>query len=350
MKAVSARAMNGFASGVSRELAGQASESELPADAAGQQTGRNRRGRLRGPVHAMIKAIFSKPLRLQIGERTVTFNSVADFEFSLVGRTEVPAAKLTKLMALEPDKLKREAMSIREAETRFAETLSRTVEVPGSVGEIMHDLNLQLFSQDHDWRSIIEALARQGAQYDEYKQVALVKYMQYLGSRQEVLKALYRQKGESAGRAGSATAEPASAALSKATAIFDLNQLPEAQPSKSTMARLPRGEAVDIHLSKGEQLELLLARHRFKIVRGVKEYFVVDDAGASHRLKTGVNTIGRQEGSEVPVDPAHGSVSRRHLIIEVTPDLGMRLTDLSAHGTSVPAAYLRGTDGPSGEA
>lgn len=288
----------------------------------------------------MIKAIFNKPLRLQVGEHSVSFNSLADFEFSLVGRTEVPVAKLVKLMQLEPEDLKREAKSIREAETRFAETLSRTVAVPGSIGELMRGLNLQLFSQDHEWRSIIEALAQQGAQYDEYKHLALVKYTQYLASRQEVLKALYQHRAEAVRQAGSDTAEPMSAALSKETAIFDLNQLPAAQPKSSAMRRLPRGETVSLRLAEGEQMELLLARHRFKVVRGTKEYFVIDDAGASHRLKTGVNTIGRQEGNDVPVDPAHGSVSRRHLIIEVTPDLEIRLTDLSAHGTSVPAGRL----------
>lgn len=297
-------------------------------------------GGVSGRIRAMIKAIFNKPLRLQIGEYSVSFNSLADFEFSLVGRTEVPVAKLVKLMTLDPQELKREAKSIREAETRFAETLSRTVEVPGSIGDLMRGLSLQLFSQDHHWRSIIEALAQQGAQYDEYKRVALVRYMQYLAARQEVLKALYQHRTAAVRQPGIDTADPMSAAQARETAIFDLNQLPEAQQKAAAMRRLPRGETVSLRLAEGEQMELLLARHRFKLVRGTKEYFVIDDAGASHRLKAGANTVGRQEGNEVPVDPAHGSVSRRHLIIEVTPDLGIHLTDLSAHGTSVPAGRL----------
>lgn len=344
MKAFNARSVGGFASGMARGLV---EEAPRPALHAGGRTNVSARRRARrglfGDIHAMIKAIFSKPLRLQIGERSVSFNSVADFEFSLVGRTEVPVAKLGKLMALEPEKLKQEATSIRDAETRFAEMLSRTVTVPGSISGILRELNLQLFSQDHDWRAIIEALAQQGPQYDEFKQVALVKYMQYLGSRQEVLKALYRHKGDGGRKAGSDTADPAFSEVAKATAIFDVNQIPEAPPQRSgAMTRLPRGQAVTIRLSEGEQLELLLARHRFKIARGPQECFVIDDAGTRHRLQAGANTIGRQEGCEVPVNPGHGSVSRRHLIVEVDADLTLRLTDLSAHGTSVPADYLGG--------
>ena len=41
----------------------------------------------------MLTNILSKPIEVTIGEHTHKFNSLADFEFSLTGRTSVPVEK-----------------------------------------------------------------------------------------------------------------------------------------------------------------------------------------------------------------------------------------------------------------
>ena len=41
---------------------------------------------------AVLKDFFARPLRLVLGDRQLSFATVADFEFALASRTEVPAA------------------------------------------------------------------------------------------------------------------------------------------------------------------------------------------------------------------------------------------------------------------
>ena len=57
----------------------------------------------------MLNKFFAKPLELQIGEQNYKFCSIADFEFSLAGRTAVPSKKITDMVKFSTDQLKKEA-------------------------------------------------------------------------------------------------------------------------------------------------------------------------------------------------------------------------------------------------
>ena len=56
----------------------------------------------------MLTNILSKPIEVTIGEQTHKFNSLADFEFSLAGRTSVPAEKFKNAVKLSLGELKKE--------------------------------------------------------------------------------------------------------------------------------------------------------------------------------------------------------------------------------------------------
>ena len=144
----------------------------------------------------MLLQFFKRRLRLEVGERRLTFDSIADFEFTLSSRTEVPASKIAALVKLTARDLRREATKIREAEKRFVNIFSRSLEEPGSISRHLHELGHKVFSLDHEWRLIIAALNQQTAEFSEYKKMALVKYLQYLGSRQDVLRSIYADKLE----------------------------------------------------------------------------------------------------------------------------------------------------------
>ena len=82
----------------------------------------------------------------------------------------------------------------RQVEKRFAQVLTQSIQESGLVGELMREVEIKLFSQDHGWRDLIENLNQCGPEHDAYKRLALVKYMQYLTARQEVVKTLYANR------------------------------------------------------------------------------------------------------------------------------------------------------------
>jgi len=292
----------------------------------------------------VFKKLFTNPLKLEVGERTVTFNTPGDFEFSLASRTEVPATKIARLVRLEPDALSKEARSIREVERRFVDVIAKSLEQSGNIGYLLREMDTQLFSQDHEWRPIMRALVPQSNEFDEFKKIALIKYVQYLASRQDVLKSLYANKTKD--HAAPPDPEvPADPAL-KQTLIFDVAEPAETDsrdasspPPKSSLERLPRGETIMLSPAPGDELRLVLSRHRFTLVPGERTY-LADENGGDYLLHSGRNVVGRQPGTDVVVDSAYRDVSRRHLIVDINDDGSLALTDLSSHGTFLPTALL----------
>ncbi|MDX1514384.1 MAG: FHA domain-containing protein [Gammaproteobacteria bacterium] len=288
----------------------------------------------------MFKNLFSKKLRLEFSDRTVNFATVSDFEFSLASRTEVPAGKITDLVRKSPEALTREASSIRQLERQFVDLLSKSMEEPGSISHLLRGVDLKLFSQDHEWRTIFTALTKLGKAYDDYKQLALVKYTQYLGSRQEVLKSIFENKYQLDAVAAELNAAGPDF---KETVIFESRETALRSPRDSGLKRLPRGETVTIQLDAEADLQILLSRHKFSIVSG-QQLHLVDENGTDYALQYGRNRVGREQGNDVIVDPAYRDVSRKHLIIDVESPRHVRLTDLSSHGTYVPGTLLGPTN------
>ena len=64
----------------------------------------------------MLTNILSKPIEVAIGDHAHKFNSLADFEFSLAGRTSVPVEKFKKIIKLPLGELKKEFKKIKVIE------------------------------------------------------------------------------------------------------------------------------------------------------------------------------------------------------------------------------------------
>ncbi len=275
------------------------------------------------------------------GERYV-FQSPRDFEFALSGRTCVPAPKIAALSRLGDDELLREAEAIRAVEQRFAEALSGALEDITSVGPLLRTMEPSIISHDNSWRSIISALNGADRIPETYKKIALVKYMQYLTSRQEVVKNLYanrhrQESGESRPGHGPAVYRPT--ARFRETMLFDLNENADLERHETSFSRLPKGETVDVDLEESRAIDLLLARHQCRILLRDRLLFV-DESGRDSELRVGRNVIGRDASSDVIIDSGLRDVSRKHLIVESDGVGQIRLTDISSHGTSLPPRYL----------
>ena len=285
----------------------------------------------------MLNKFFAKPIELKIGEQTLKFNSVADFDFSMTGRTSVPSKKIIEMVKFTTDQLKGEARTIKDIEKRFVAILSKSIEDTESINRAMRELDPLIFSQDHSWRQIISALNEGGEELNPFRRLALVKYMQYLSSRQEIIKYLYSEKKKMMHEPNDAEAVPPEF---KDTIILD-NTLVEDTPGddEHEIERMPKGEAVTVTLRPNEEIDILLSKHKCKLA--YKDQFqFTDQAGRTYNLKKGRNVVGRDTASNIIMEPKLRDISRLHLVIENFGDNTVQLTDLSSHGTSIPTRFI----------
>jgi len=292
---------------------------------------------------ARLRARREPMLTLEFADRFVCFRALKEFEFALRSRTEFPAARVKDLMALSPADLERTAAGIRDIERRFSSILARSVREPDLIGEFVRELPLKTISQDHGWREIMESLVRLSPAFDEYKRVALIKYLQYMRARQDIMRSMFMEKTHGdADAAVHATraVEDLTVLAPGDTAIFDLTALAGEPNGNDAFVRLPKGESIRIDLTGARELELVLAGNRMRLYTG-REWYLADDGGNTYPLDPGKNLVGRHSSCDVMVDSACRSVSRIHLIVEHTGDGAVVLTDLSSHGTEVPGALLR---------
>ena len=103
---------------------------------------------------------------------------------------------------------------------------------------------------------------------------------------------------------------------------------------------MPKGEAVTIVLKQGEEIDILLSKHKCKI--STKDGFsFTDQVGRKYELKKGRNVVGRDTVSNVMMEPTLRDISRLHLVIENFGDNTLQLTDLSSHGTYIPSRFIQ---------
>jgi hypothetical protein len=289
----------------------------------------------------MLNNLFVKPMELSVGEQTISFLSIADFEFCMSGRTSVPTSKITDLVNCSTKQLQKEAHTIKDIEKRFVAILSRSIEDPASINRSLKELDTSIFSQDHGWRTIIGALNERGDNLNPFRRIALVKYMQYLSSRQNIIKYLYSDKKKQTADKEDSNGAQKEGDQFKDTLIFE-NTLfnPNGDNAKNgEFERMPKGETINTILKSGERIIVMLSKYKCEIEANGQLFFI-DQAGRKHVLDKGQNTIGRDASGTVIIDSGLRDVSRMHLVIENLGNNSLQLTDLSAHGTYIPSVLL----------
>ena len=302
----------------------------------------------------VLNKLFAKALILKIAGQEISFSTLAEVEFALSGRTDVPAKKIAELVSLTMEELKKEAKAIKNVEQQFVEVLSKSIEEPGSITQLLRDIDTHVFSQDHHWRDIMRSLDDKNRSYDELRGIALVKYMQYLRSRQDVIKQTYNvkkrerallaeQHGDDFIAAQTGTngtgEDPAIPGL-KDTVIFDSVILAQHADKTSEYTRLPKGEAININLGPDQRTNMRLSKHNFQLANNGGTYAIIDDQDREYPLQDGKNIIGRDSVCNVVIDNAYRDVSRIHSIIEPLANNQVRFTDLSSHGTFLPHRFV----------
>lgn len=287
----------------------------------------------------MAKTSSNAPLTLSVDNLTVRFSTVDDLKFALDGKTHLPVSKYDELRALSLEALRKQAVDIRKVEGRLLQILEFSFSEPLAVDYQLREMDVRVFSEDHSWRALIEAMNERGSEFAEFKRVALVKYLQYLANRQDLIKRVYWNKSRKSQAGIDEDSDEAIQGLID-TSIFDGgSDLADQLKSDTAFERLPRGEPVDVRLLPGQEMTIRLSVHPFRLVRADGAY-LIDEQGREYALKPRRSTVGRSGDNDVVLEAAYRAISRKHLILEFPSKDRVILTDRSSHGTFVPLKHL----------
>lgn len=277
-----------------------------------------------------------KGLRFSLDGKVLYFKTLDDFSFAIECRTSVPSARFNELLGRPTADLWHEADSIKAVEKNLVSILEDALCDASPCGPAIRGLGLQIFSNDHDWRSMMEALNELSDEYDGYKRLALIKYMQYLGARQEVLRLIFAVKNKADVLDDPLFDDSDEAFGTRETVLFDTSQLQGRATAAHQLERLPQGEAVRIYALPGHAVEMRLAKHACKLIND-NGWALIDPQGDRYPLAKRQNMIGRGSDNDITLGSGFRNVSRRHLIAEPIDDHVILLTDISSHGTFAPA-------------
>lgn len=278
-----------------------------------------------------------KPLRLLLNGRQMEFKSIDDFSFAVECRIGVTGARYHALFDRDVKELWEEAQSIKAIEKSLVDILEDALCDGCPCGPAMRALGLHVFSADHGWRDLIEQLIAADDRFDAYKRLALIKYMQYLGARQEVIRVIFatKNKRKPAERQAPEGAAPDGTSVME-TMLFDASSTGDCATVNGSMQRLPRGEAVKLYALPGHAIDIRLAKHAFRLLND-NGWVLCEPDGRRHSLGDVQTMVGRGRENDIRLDAQFGYISRRHLIIEPQDDHVILVTDLSSHGTFAPA-------------
>lgn len=277
-----------------------------------------------------------------------------EFRKSLEARTRVPPERILEFLAMSDVELIQQSRVIGRIERRFSGILTRVDRDSVTIAGFLRALDIRVFTRDHKWRNIIAALNQRGLDYDDYRRLALERYLEYLRFRREILMFIHRRRAE---RAESVPERPSEGKPRHLDTLQMTSILPgdardtdafkrpasQLQPMASDkFVRLPRNETVDVTLAPRELLDLFLAAHRFTLSIVGGDLQLVDEQGVTYFLPQGQRTLGRHARNDIIVDTDYREISRFHLVIEWQGGNTVQLTDISTLGTFLAPEYVAG--------
>ncbi len=288
----------------------------------------------------MLEKLFKKPLELKIGDQTLQFSSVTDVAFCLEGRTSISSAKLAELFALSAEELETQAQKLADLNKTMFKILNSVVDEPENIDRSMRELDTQMFSQDQNWRDIIQSLNKEQGDIDTIRVTVIMKYMKYLSAVEDTIGHIRAGMKQNEGTVANADANK----LNDFEETWSLGHLREevksATQSEVEFKRLPKDTAVSVKLSPGMKMPVRLATYPGQLVATDDKVQYVDDSGTTV-LNKGENMVGRSVKSTVKIDAAQKHVSRTHLSILLSDGNALQLTDHSSEGTFISSAFLK---------
>jgi hypothetical protein len=288
----------------------------------------------------MLDNLFKKPLELKIGDQTLQFSSVTDVAFCLEGRTSISSAKLAELFALSAEELETQAEKLAGLNKTMFKILNSVVDEPENIDRSMRELDTQMFSQDQNWRDIIQSLNKEQGDIDTIRVTVIMKYMKYLSAVEDTIGYIRAGMKQNEG----AVANKDEKNLNDFEATWSLGQLRDevkaSAQSEQEFKRLPKDNAVSVMLPPGRRMDVRLASYPCQLVATEDNVQLINVNGTTI-LSNGSNIVGRSSKSTVQIDGAQKEVSRKHLLILISDGNALQLTDTSSEGTFITADFFK---------
>ncbi len=286
----------------------------------------------------MLEKLFKKPVELNIGDQILQFYSATDVAFCLEGRTSVSSKKLSELFELSAEELEVQARKLKGLNKSMFKILNSIVDDPHNIDRSMRELDTQMFSQDQNWRDIIQSLNKQQSEINDIRLTVIMKYMKYLSALEETIDYIHSGMKKIA-MSVPIQDENHEIDFGATWSISHLHDEIEAvSQAQNEFKRLPKNQAVSVQVEPGRQVEILLASYPCQIVI-VDGNVKLNNSSGTTALVKGKNTIGRSVKSTVKIDSGERQVSRTHLSIEIDGSNKLHLTDHSTEGTFISSDF-----------
>lgn len=286
----------------------------------------------------LLSHIRRQTLEFEVAGCLQSFDNIEQFVEFLDLRLEVPAFTVKQMASFDGHALAREARHVSRAYKNAVDIMVRSAETGQSVTRLWRQLDISRVPEDHDWPSILFAIGNADQFPDTFHRAALAHYIRYLDARRNLVDSMQHelQKVEAVGN--------------QPVVPLSMQGLMGHEPRFTTTrhsiyARLPRKRSIPVNFASQPNLTIYLARNRFLLKQNAGSVQLLGQDGAVYPLHSGRNTIGRSSQCDIRVETSQSDISREHLLIEISEDGSVSLTDLSSRGTYVPPEILpiRGT-------
>jgi hypothetical protein len=280
------------------------------------------------------------PMRLELRGHMQGFTDEQEYDRFLSSRIDVAADTIEQLAILDSHGVQRQLRHTRRSHKNSVDILVRAMETRVRLRYLWGMLDVDKVPDELDWPSILFAVGSNDRVSDSALRLTLTHYIHYLESRRDILETLGRELRANASASGSVRPVVPHAMRSDAAPPSNrfttrLNQL---------YARLPRRRAVNLDLSAHKEIILYMARNRFVLKQVEGQVVLQQQDGVSYEVRPGRTMVGRSAQCEICIDSAGSDISRQHLLMEMTVNHHLRLTDLSSRGTYLPPELLEKVD------
>ncbi|HET7921519.1 MAG TPA: FHA domain-containing protein [Gammaproteobacteria bacterium] len=274
-----------------------------------------------------------QPLEIEVAGVVQSFADAEQFGEFLDLRLKVPTSSMEQLAGMDGQSLLREIRHTGRAYKNAVDIMVRSAETGLSVVRLWHQLDISRVPDDHEWPSILFAVGNAEQFPESFHRLTLAHYIRYLDARRNLLDNLHHELRKTEAQDG----EPVMPHGMRHS--FGLE--PRFSTTRhSIYARLPRRHSINVDLASGSNLTVYLAHNRYLLKQDGAGLSLLGQDGVAHLLRAGRNTVGRSSHCDIRIETAQSDISREHLLIEVSEDGHVSLTDLSSRGTYVPPEIL----------
>lgn len=279
----------------------------------------------------MIGRLFDRGVVLRMGSREIRAGSSRELRAALMGLSAVTPARMAELGAMGDRALALRASALDDLGARVTASLAQRDADPASLLARLHAEDTPL---DRHWADALSSARTWSDARGEYQRALLEALVEHLAGERDCVRTLLANRA----RPGMAVAaEPDTA--TRQHLVFDAAALAGDAPAGLEFNRMPKGDPLEIAMSAGQAVQIMLAQHRFLVVSGTP-WLLVDEFGEDCKLRAGRNVVGRSTECDAMVHDTYRAISRRHAVLETEGTALLRLTDISSLGTFVPRAYL----------